>query len=77
MMSSVYIGLLASLLTYISHKQRSRQRLKLCSGNNCKPVDYLQAYVAMADVIIRLASIEFLVKLAVPGNMHYDKVAVE
>jgi len=31
----------------------------------------------MADVIIRLASIESLVKLAVLGNMHYDRVAVE
>ncbi len=29
MMSSVYIGLLASLPTYTSHKQRSRQRLHL------------------------------------------------
>ena len=28
-------------------------------------------------VIIRLASVESLVKLATPGNMHYDKVAVE
>ena len=75
MMYSVYIGLLASLLAYILHKQQAKQSLHVSWDNNMT-IDYL-AYVPMADVIIRLASIESLVKLAVPRNMQYDRLAVE